>query len=434
MFKPSGSLSATSSPLIKVSPNVEIAIQKEQSDIEKLAKEPYINETFSNRTTRNPITNFNAIASLYRFAQSTPITVTYFTKNTGPVNLKTADTEFSSSIGITQNFLKIVNFEMKLDGALSYSYDDDNNVTVVQGSSFMYPRFDVCIGDIFLYQIDTGTLGLFKITSKTPLSMHKDSLNKCDFELILYPTTQDLTELNLYVDRTSYFYKDTFLNGNVGLIYDEDYQLLQVVAAKRLQLLEYYMNTFYDEDAKSFFRPDGIYDPYLVDFLQHFINFYLLDRYPAQLFSNSNNKRTNLFYFILNFDKCMRNQLVGTYSVFTRNFSYRDTDINTLIGKKCLDIVKNPNEIKQDPITTISSQPVVLSDDTYVFTNFYNPIKDNYNQLERLLDKYVTERSINPVELTTAIDNFLNLDPMNQFYYIPIYIYLLSIVESMVLK
>jgi len=418
MFQPSGSFGLASSPVVKVPPNVEVTIAPTKSDIQKIADNPYINDAMGHKTTYNPITSWTAISSLHAFPASTATIVTFYTKNTGEINTRTVDSDFALALGLEQNFLKILNFELRLSpNGISHSFDPDTNISSATGSAFIYPRFAVSVGDVFLYSLDQGGLGLFKVNGITPLSIHKDCMHEVTFELIRFPTIEELRELDSYVDRTAYFFKDKFFNGDVGLIYDETYQLLSFIDQKKNLLLTYYTETFYDKTLHTFVRPDGIYDPYLVEFLSSFVNFYQLENFPKMLLTEYENKTKNIFTYILEFNKRIKSIIPNRFTVMTKNYSHRDTDINGLINR----------------------QYIVLTSETvdtfeYILPKFMTDDIDTGNLLEQILLKYVNQKTIEPAILTTEIDGFLTLQPNDQFYSIPIYLYLLAVLEGILLR
>lgn len=419
MFSPSGSLSAISSPITKVSSNIEVTVADDVlSDVDKLSTEPHVNETMSHKTTYNPVTSWTSISSLYAYPQSTPVIVTYYTKNTGRVNKLTADTDFSLAIGITQNYLKIVNFELRIDGDLNFTYDSQNSISTCIGSAFIYPKFDVSIGDVFLYKLDDGVLGLFKLTDKIPLSIHKDTLHRIDFELIKFPTASDLEELETYVDRTAYFFKDTFFNGNLGLVYDETYQLLKLTKSYIEKLLNFYYDKFYNVRHKTFVRPDDIYDPYVVFFLSQCIDYYKLSEYPVILLEDIADNKFNIFYYLINFDKCFKKTIKKFYTTPIKQHTHRDTDITSLINCNYVFVGDD------DGITSIR----------YPFTNILEDDIGTYTTIETLLNTYINERTVQPSLLIDLIDNFDTLSDLNQFYHIPVYIYLLTIIQYSLLR
>ena len=345
--------------------------------------------------------------------------MTYYAINGSEFNVKTADTDFTLSVGVNRNYIKIINFEFRLssDGITS-SFNEELNVHSYSGRGFIYPKFNVNIGDIFLYEIDPGNIGLFKITSKKPLSIHRDTLHEVDFELILFPTSADLQELNTYVDETVYFFKDTFFNGDVGLIYDETYQLLLLISQYKNLLLYFYIDKFYDETRlQTFVRPDGIYDPYIVEFLFKFINFHKTDYYPKRLLTEYPNKNKNIYSFLMDSTKYLKELIPNYYSVFVKTYAHRDTDINGLINRQYL-LLDKVNE------TNIP----------YHFNTYMKNDQAIFSTLDSILYKYETEMAIDPTILMTFIKTFKDWSDEDQFYNIPICLFLLAVMEGFLLK
>lgn len=416
MFQLSGSLNVTSSPINKISPNVEVIIATDPvSDVEKLTNEITVNDTFTNRQVFNPATVWSSVDSLYSYPESTPIQVTYFTKNNSVINTKTADTEFGNAIGITQNFIKLINFELRLDGPLTYAYDSERNVSSVSGVAFMYPGLDVSIGDVFLYNTSPDTIGLFKVTNKERLAIDKHSFHRIEFELIKFPTILDLQELSTYVDKTAYFYKDTFFNGKLGIIYDETYQLIKTLYGYHAKLINYYYTKFFDNNFQTFFRPDKVYDQNVVDFLHEIVNFHKMEKYPIHLLPDNKDKQ-NVFYYLLNSDSVFKSVVRIYYTTPIKMSSYRDTNMTPLIGNKYVVLSENN------------------TDTPYVF---YNYITDNitaFTSIELLMYNYTMNRTINPNDLITIVDNMINMSELDQFYNIPVYLYFISMLIGVLLR
>lgn len=419
MFSPLGSLNTSSSPITQIPSNVEISTQEIQNDTTKLANQDYVNKTFSNKTTYNPINSWTSISALYGFPASVPIEVTYYTINHESRTLKTYDSDFALNLGLTRNFIKILNFELRLDGELNYSYDNDTNISSCIGAAFIYPRFDVSIGDVFLYKMGDGTLGLFKINNKTRLSIDKDSAHRVDFELNRFPSKSEIDELESYVDRTAYFFKDVFLNGKVGLIYDETYQLLQGVYEYKDKLLYHFLDRFYDKKSRTFLRPDGVYDPYVVKFLFSFVNFYKLDEFPLQLLSNVEFVRRSIFSYLVEPKTINKSRVINKFKLIKKEFSHRDSDLNNLINKYYVCLSDNSEDLE-------------LQD--YILNNFMSNLNNNFNSIELLLYNYTVNNTINPEILFNSLSNYNNLSDLDQFYFIPIYLFLLAVLEGIVYR
>jgi len=417
MFNPLGSLSTSSSPVIKVSSNVEISTPVVQNDVDTLASKDYVNETFSHRTTYNPVTSWTAISSLYGYANSTPIVVTYYTINNNSANLKTADSEFALNIGLTKNFVKIRNFELRLEGELNYTYDTNTNISACTGAAFIYPRFDVSIGDVFLYQLGTGVLGLFKVNDKLRLSIDKDSAHKIEFELIRFPKQIELEELDKFVDQTAYFFKDVFLNGNVGLVFDDTYQLLQLIHKHKDKMSFFYFDKFYNHQHQTLFRADGIYDPYVIEFLSKFVNFHALEKYPLQLLSKIENYNKSIWAYLQKPDRYTKGRLFNNLELLIKQYSHRDTDLNSLIN---------------ETYTKVTNDVLIL--DKYLLDNFINNRIEVYTSIDLVLQNYTDNKKINPEDLFACMAGYEDMSDNDQFYFIPIYLYLLAVLEGILFR
>ena len=65
---------------------------------------------------------------------------------------------------------------------------------------------------------------------------------------------------------TMYFDKYKYLAGNTTLLTTDAFQQKKDLEHIRLEIIEDYIERFYDREYSTFMRPDGIYDPYIVEY------------------------------------------------------------------------------------------------------------------------------------------------------------------------
>lgn len=227
--------------------------------------------------------------------------------------------------------------EIKLPSEMSFSYDTENAISTLSGTCVTYPGFNPHPGDVFVYRIDNGQYGLFRIIN-TPerLSIRTGTMHSCEFTLDHILDTETYQQLEDKVRQQAYFNKQRFLMESSALLTHEemlDYKLL----LKQYEMLsKEYVRYFYDQTVKSFIRPDGIYDPYLVDFIQKVCGSYVYEKYVMQLLPSIK----DMFNVDLLWDKLLDRDNVGfiadTAEVVTYTVDSKEVRPTGLINRKYL--------------------------------------------------------------------------------------------------
>lgn len=329
-----------------------------------------VNDTYKEKTTIDIGRFKEDNAAILAYSEGTPIIVTYYHNLQANINVKSHNTDLNlSNDNIHVAFRKIRNFELRLPSGFQFSYDREKNLAEFDGTCFFYPSFKPYIGDIFLYEIGDGRIGMFKVTSIEPLSIRQSSFVKAEIYLDSYATNETITDLEEKVSEVFYFDKDKFLQGENYLLSRDSFVNYRQLETLKKKLIENFYLRFGGEDKTSFFRPDGIYDPYLVEFLKRKLPFSPRFKRPVQLLPKLKDFNKSIWYMFLSgtledFDFCKK-----FYTKKRKNVYHFDTFANELMNKDYLVLTENSeNEV-------------------YLFnTDFFNI------NLEEMTDKALTER------------------------------------------
>lgn len=296
----SGSASSPSGPLNNraVTSDKEVEVSPDQI----IASRDYVVNTYANREAINTGRRTDAVAMLRGFAEGSAIKVTYYHRLDTVANTqglpKAIDDELSRNHA---GYYKILEFELKLTGSLSFEHDVDNKIVRTTGSGITYPGFEPCVGDRFIMEVDTGKFAMMEI-SEVPVRLSLRSMSYYQIQFILtdWISNEFMGPIEEAVRKTGYFDKQRFLNEPGALLEAEEVRLMQDMRNSRAQLLAFYIEKFYDRGLyNTFMRKDEVYDPYVTDFITRISDYQELGGFPEQLAPDAPGMAVNPFRKIL---------------------------------------------------------------------------------------------------------------------------------------
>ena len=415
---PSGSLTPPSLP--HSSDNL-VEPADPQTDMEdKLDRQAYVKDTYHNKTALNVDRDAGIIDAIKGFAAGTPILVTWFhiMESTADKQSNYGDLSFMSD-SVNYGYHRINNFELRLQEEMSFSYDTENVVSELTGNGLILPGFKAKIGDLFTYSIEAGILGLFKVTGAPQrLSIRTGTSHMVPFKLVTILTTAQLTEIMERVREESWFDKQRFLNEEAALLTRDDVMDLTYVRNKRIELSYFYGEQFFDgKEYQSLVRPDGIYDPYIVDFVKHTVDFGDLNIFIQRLVPEAPHHEASFWEKLIDPKKVSWNSYAAFSIVKLYELSPTSSKVTSLINRKYIELMKELS----DPLPY---------DGPYISENIGNFDTVGYTPFDTLVMFWMEYQVIDVTILYDLIEGMYDLEPIDQFYQIPVYLFLLWILEQ----
>lgn len=171
-----------------------------------------------------------------------------------------------SESGPYQQYQKIVQYEVKLQGDLSSSFDNTQNRAMVTGTAIMYPKLIPNKGDIIVGDIGDGRAGRFTITNVTQKSIFNNTCYEVDFELASILTRSETELLDDHVVKTGYFDRDFLKFGQNPVLVSEEYELRTRLHKTIDEVLGAWLAEFYSYEIQSIRVPQQgryVFDPFL---------------------------------------------------------------------------------------------------------------------------------------------------------------------------
>lgn len=383
-----------------------------------LLKKKYTTDTFHNRTALNQSRLDPILKKLQTYSVGAPIVVTYFSSvhNYGNKQTNTSDYSFALN-NIHKIYDKINNFEIRLNGGMETSTDDETGETVVEGTGKIIGGFLPAVGDIFLYELFPGQIGLFLVSNTPPLGLHREAAYEVSFVLKEYATNEVIEKLEQCVVQTYYYGKQTVMGESVIMLSRTDYLDFQKILSFRREMIKYFLQNFYRSKYQSVERPDKIYDPYMVSFFNKIVSFEDCaqeDTSVYPLMQLANEREANMPNILDNFTEGLKifgkNKMIK-YNIYDRCFNILSSVTNSLHNNKYL-VLETTGKIN------------------YIFSDlFYNNDINNVDidPFEKFILTYLRDKTIPIPELLTYIEGVVNEELLVQFYRIPILIHLCNI-------
>ena len=416
-----------------------------------LDHQPYIEDTFINKTAFNPKTYAEELGLLQRYVSGSRISVTYFLRSTPTGGLQRAESIDPSSMRspVQTSYTEIKNFEIVIQGkGLQSEFNQDSRETKITGEALLYPGMKPHLGDLFITPIGDATYGVFQVMDSTRLTYRQGSNHRIIFFLREYATEEGVAQIRQSVTKTVWFDKETYLGDATTLLKEDTYFCLKTLRQMRPILIRYYYNTFFDKHLGSIVSPEGVYDPYLVTYLTSKISLLESIYRPVQLYSGIQNYENSLWARLTD---VMNRTLIGlqqNYNVVQYRVTRWDVAITSLVNRNMI-ALDNANRqamaASVDTTTTPApapqwggqgapslgwSLPLVSTNTGYVLSpNFYTANKAMMTPFEFLIYAVICNRRL--VEIKDFIDCYLvkysELSYDEQYYAIPLYLWLIDV-------
>lgn len=439
---------------------------------EKLSHTHFVINTFSNITSVNTDRRAQVVSDLKGFAEGSPLIVTYYKQTFAETDTKGIQKDADIMMHKShKSALKIHGFEIRLLGSLSYEHDVDDNVSRVSGEAVTYPGFEPSQGDKFIMEIDNGKWGEMDIVSvPTRMSVKSSTYYKISFSLVHWMSPEREKILDDAVFNEAWFDKQRFLNEPGALLYYAEYVDMKFLELQSAKMVTYYGAKFLDRQIMfSYMRPDSVYDAYVTDFMLKITDFNEAGQVAAQLHRDAPCIETSIWRALLS--ETIPLEAVPTSAVvLTRSLGSKTVMANSLLNKQYLAFEANSKSLAEffeeeesgdgDGLDTGDLTPSDLSgkdgddmigdlllhihphfrecvltccgdcldccgdcvsDDTNSAMAYILDGSDDFKAMIRL---FLKERKIDITRLRECIKKVYKLPLMQQFYKMPIYIFL----------
>ena len=482
-FYPNGTNQETVAPVQEVEKPIPVAndqtpevvpdkpILKPAPD-ESLSHQKFVIDSFHNQTALNNGRHAQIIADLKGFAEGSEKEVTYYRQNFSETNSLGIHGDPDVTLDrVHKNALKIHGFCIRISASLSYQHDrEDGNISLLTGDAVTSPGFHPRKGDKFIMEVEIGKFGEFEVV-ETPerTSIKSSTYYKIHFQLMHWMDDERQRILDDAVISEAWFDKQRFLNEPGALLYHTEYVALKFFELQSARMMHYYNSKFLDKQIMfTYMRPDEVYDPYVADFMLKITEYAEAGMLMQQLFRDAPCIEVSIWRALLS--EVIPLEAVPTSAVIsTRKLGSKSVMINSLTNKRYLawepnsvsiaeffEAEDNAGDQEQDPCEGADVNDLadesdkligdlllhihphyreciltccgncnccgdVVSDDSNAALAYLLDGSDDYKEMIRAFLRY---RKINVDQLMKCMKQVYKLPPIQQFYKMPIYIFL----------
>lgn len=430
-----------------------------------LDQQPYIKDTFVNKTAFNPQTYAEEFGMLQRYASGSRIQVTYFLISTPTGGLQRSDAidQSNSRSALRTSYTQINNFEIVMQGGFKTVFDEVSKETKLTGEALLYPGMLPRMGDEFVTSIGDSSFGIFRITKVERLTYRQGSNHKITFFLNRYASEENISVLRQSVTKECWFDKETYLGDATTLLEADSYRYLKTMRQMRGILIRFYYSTFYDKSMTSIMSPQGTYDPYLVNYLNSKISITESTNRPTQLYPGIQNYDSSLWSRLTDITNRRLTNIQSSFNLVQYRVTRWDVSITALVNRMMISL-DNPQKqaIRTQQIAEAEAQAsitgsvwnmpmnggggngfmpgdwysppqpnlYVSTTPGYIFTmNFYNGNKAAMTPFEFLVYAVIYERRVNDIGdfINTYLNTYTELTLDEKYYFIPLYIWLIDV-------
>jgi hypothetical protein len=412
-------------------------------------------------------------SSLLSYASGMHWTVDYFCQVLGDsLNVKMLDIGEPSAY---QQFSEIKNLELLVQTPLQSTQNTQNNLMVVTGNALVTANVVPNTGDSFLADIGDGVIGLFSVTSSTRKIYMMDSVFEIDYTLL--GPANDLSEryedLKKKVVATTYYTKIIENNNRPSLIASQEYENVLNYQTELRKLVHAYFTNFFNLSFNTLLipgqEPATILDIFLVRMILKIVdtdmsvNIQKINKpnltgepYLSQpTFWDAMLEQDYNILGVANQQMAVADiyQFNGNPYLESAKFSFIDYVVYPIRPDESLFIENSEYPKGLSPLALKNGQVVLngaqintvngvyalnnstiplinttIIDQYYVLSEaFYNPASGlPMSVIEVLVTDYLNRRSLNSSMINALLSNYRGWTRLDQFYYIPILIFLLK--------
>lgn len=377
-----------------------------------------------------------------------------------------------SQQGPYQQYRKINNFEILLQGSLSTDVDTETQTTRVTGNAILYPGLIPIDGDAFVMDTGDGRASQCTVLNSKRLSYFRDSAFEINFVISRTVTPEVERLLDARVVLTNYFHKDFLTHGQNPFLVEEDHNNYLELDKAEDNLSQYWTRQFWNPTFGTFTVPSQwgfCYDPFFVKFIIELLPVYDHNEYRNVRLLNCDDfnfdNLTSVWDMLLKRDTFLLNSLFKESSLISvKSLNNRPllhgvyySGIDNLVGPAKIDrgygahahdysnsygwnisysararlndytagLGFKEDVTKEDgPGTNL---PILFNDNSYVFTKaFYEGITEEMSEFERILYKGLNKESINASEIMPYYRAIHKWSKLDQFYLIPVLILIIK--------
>lgn len=230
----------------------------------------HVEDSFTTATAINPQRYPEIYKMLLAYPKGRAMVVPYYHRMQPDVDLRTTVVDVAwEEDPIHADLTKIHNLEMRLEDNLTFQIKEEDRSTEITGTAIMYPGMEPFVGDLFILELDNHQSTLMILTQVDVTTFRQERYYRVQFMAFSQLHKKLYERLEMRVKENCHFVKKKYFGeSELTFLSDESFTNLRELEHYRKAIAQDIVNFFFVKDSQSFFRPDGIYDPYVTEFLR----------------------------------------------------------------------------------------------------------------------------------------------------------------------
>lgn len=362
---------------------------------------------------------------LQAYMQGHQMTCIYFSRwNTNDTaRSNQVDSVYLKNI-IHSAWLRINGYVINLTAPFTFNAESEQAEVTISFVGRTYPStVDPKVGDYIVTAIGDGKEGLFVVSTVTRQSWRTDSAWEIGAYFVKTLDKEHWDVLNGATVQVKEFSLLNYATGNKALLSSEEAGAQKSLAAMRDQLANRYFRLFYSRQLDTLMRPDGYYDPYVVRFVNDQTDINVTHYRARQLLYEVEQSYWKTIYARLETNDSRDTDLLYPDIIPEyRNNVTTDAYVTALTGRGYLTMDYYNGDPKEGGVPYEWRLPYVCS------RNFYMGYIELMPEWEQFLFTALRTNQVTDFKTlqTVYLQGWQQLSPMEQFYRIPIYIWLID--------
>lgn len=410
-------------PPVSVSNPVNDIDQNNIND-KAIADERHIADTLLTKESVNMVRYPSYVDSLLGYPTGAKLKVDLYRQIHSRHGNKATVTDLSATLSSNHvSYDLIRDLVLHLPQEIEYSYDSKAGNSESSGEAIVVPGINPHNGDIIAFPILGNQIGVFQITSVERASISNGSYLLIKFKMTEYGTSGLLQKCKEQTRETYFFNQDTFLSSDgSALLTSKSYNLANEIARMRQKLLDFYSKKFYSDYYSTLMRPDGIYDPYILDFFNRTTSITEIPR-PTQHMPDHLEFDGSIWGRLLEPYNRSIEYVFKDYFIFELSQSFWGSRMVPLINKKFI-CMRNGDA----PLASEFNYRKVGVEENYAFSiHFYEGDVLKMTDIEKILYQTIDTQICPNIDLLMNYCRTVINKPVDElFYTIPACLYLLK--------
>lgn len=366
-------------------------------------------------------------SSLLTFISGQSWTVNYYAQKLGADQVGS-----TQQVGLeapVQEYLKIINYELKVQSELSQSQNTDTKEFEMRGTSNLLPGVIANVGDMFTADVGDGRSAILTVIRTRQLTIYRESSYEIEYRVIGFTTKEAMDDLEAKVVETRYFDLEALRNEGEGFKTEEQVNTTIDLNKAIEKLVGRFTRDFYDHENDTYiYRKDSasVYDREVNKFIWLLpVNIEQPNEYVVDV---EDGKRYTLWDMLRErvddrdlVWSALETRMSSLYGQFMEAGSIAWTGIDLVI------LTKQEPITLVDPIPEEDSIPNVhpSTDDSYVLSPFWYSDVRGMSVLEEALSDWLNHKALQVKTLIELANDVKNWDSRTRYYQIPILLALL---------